>query len=124
MLNLALKLWFRRERPPELHRLIEEGGFSFPSGHSAFAGVFFGMLALLIARGTPERPAWFRVVGVLACLVLAVLVAASRVWVGVHYPSDVIGGLLVGAGWAVAAWLVRTGWAHWRFRRAAAHRAA
>src|SRR4051812_23420891 len=75
LLNRMLKLWFQRQRPPDIHWLIEERGFSFPSGHSAFAGVFFGMLAILIARGAPDRPAWFRVVGVVVCLVLAVLVA-------------------------------------------------
>jgi undecaprenyl-diphosphatase len=117
LLNRTLKLWFQRQRPPDIHWLIEEKGFSFPSGHSAFAGVFFGMLAILLARGSPDRPPWFRVVGVLACLVLAVLVAASRVWLGVHYPTDVIGGLLLGAGWAIAAWLVRSGWARWRHTR-------
>jgi undecaprenyl-diphosphatase len=119
LLNRMLKLRFQRQRPPDLHWLIEERGFSFPSGHSAFAGVFFGMLAILIARASPHRPAWLRGVGVLACLVLAVLVAASRVWLGVHYPTDVIGGLLLGSGWAIAAWLIRSGWARWRHRRIA-----
>jgi undecaprenyl-diphosphatase len=117
LLNRMLKLRFQRQRPPDLHWLIEERGFSFPSGHSAFAGVFFGMLAILIVRASPQRPAWFRVVGVLTCLVLAVLVAASRVWLGVHYPTDVIGGLLLGAGWAIAAWLIRSGWGRWRHTR-------
>jgi membrane-associated phospholipid phosphatase len=116
LLNVLLKLWFERPRPPEVLRRIAVEGFSFPSGHAAFAGVFFGLLALLIARPTPRRPAWLRAAGVLLCLVLAVLIAASRVWLHAHYPTDVIGGLLVGAGWAIAAWLVRSGWARWRLR--------
>ena len=118
LLNGTLKLQFRRPRPPDLHRLIEVDGFSFPSGHAAFAGVAFAMLAILIARRTPRRPAWVRVAGVLLCLVLAVLIAASRVWLHAHYPTDVIGGLLLGSGWALAAWLVRSGWARWRLHRA------
>jgi membrane-associated phospholipid phosphatase len=116
LLNVLLKLHFNRERPPVEYWLIAATGRSFPSGHAVFAGVFFGMLALLIARGAPGRSAWLRTLGVLTCFTLALLVAASRVWLGVHYPTDVIGGLLLGLGWVIAAWLVRSNWARWRYR--------
>jgi undecaprenyl-diphosphatase len=117
LLNVVLKLVFRRDRPPNVDWLIHEKGFSFPSGHAVFAGVFFGMLALLIARPAAGRPWWLRVGGAASCLAMSVLVAASRVWLGVHYPTDVIGGLTLGWGWALAAWLIRSGWARWRLHR-------
>jgi undecaprenyl-diphosphatase len=117
LLNILLKLHFNRERPPVKNWLIAATGLSFPSGHAVFAGVFFGMLALFLARSSPGRPVWIRVLGVLACVTMAALVAASRVWLGVHYPTDVIGGLLLGVGWVIAAWLVRSNWARWRFHR-------
>jgi undecaprenyl-diphosphatase len=114
IMNALLKLLIRRERPPDDFWLIQETGLSFPSGHAVFAGVFFGMLAALIARPHFGRPAWLRVLGVIACIVMACLVAVSRVWLGVHYPTDVLGGLLLGFGWVISAWLVRVTWARWR----------
>jgi undecaprenyl-diphosphatase len=119
LMNILLKLYFNRARPPNEYWLIEETGLSFPSGHAVFAGVFFGMLALLIARPAVGKPLWLRIFGTLACVMMALIIAASRVWVGVHYPTDVIGGLLVGWGWVLAAWLVRSSHARWRFHRGA-----
>jgi undecaprenyl-diphosphatase len=104
-LNALLKLAFRRERPPLDGRLVAVGeqSFSFPSGHAAFAGVFFGLLGLILYRYA-GRGRW---PGVALCALGAIAVAGSRVWLGVHYLSDVVGGLAVGLSWAVAAWAVR-----------------
>jgi undecaprenyl-diphosphatase len=104
-LNALLKLVFQRERPPLDGRLVTVGArsFSFPSGHAAFAGVFFGLLGLILFRYAGR----WRWAGALACALGALAIAGSRVWLGVHYVSDVVGGLAVGFGWAVAAWAVR-----------------
>ena len=117
-LNNLLKIWIERARPPENLRalVLETRTFSFPSNHATFAAVFFGYLAFLLARTLPKRPPIVRRLAVAACVVLALAVAASRVWLGVHYPSDVIGGLLLGAGWVGISALIRSGWARWRRR--------
>lgn len=99
----GLKLLFRRDRPPPGNRLVFEDSFSFPSGHSVFAAVFFLMLAVLLVRHIPPRRAWARAGVFAACLSLALTVGLSRVWLGVHYPTDVLGGLLLGFGWV---WVV------------------
>jgi len=115
-LNRWLKTLFRRERPPLLHRLVTESSYSFPSGHSVFASVFFATLALVLVELIPRPRPWLRGLAALLCLTAAVLVAASRVWLGVHYPTDVIGGFLLGVGWVGSVWLIRLAWRQWRGR--------
>jgi undecaprenyl-diphosphatase len=102
--NDLLKSMYQRARPTELEGVLGVQAFSFPSGHAMAAGAVFGILALVAWR---ELPASFRwpVVGV--CVALAVGVALSRVYLGVHYPSDVLAGLLAGALWAD---LIVLGW--------------
>jgi len=96
-------LWVRvikplvgRERP--LDGLVQETGFSFPSGHSAGTAAVFGMLAWLAVRRLPaqQRP-W----AVALAAVLAVGTGVSRVLLSVHYASDVLAGLLLGLAWVV-----------------------
>ncbi len=99
-----LKGAFGRERPDFLPHLVEATSPSFPSGHSASAAAVFLTLAAFIAHET--RSASVRVYVFLVAIILALAVAFSRVFVGVHYPTDVIGGLGVGAAWAAFIWLV------------------
>lgn len=115
-LSILLKLAYQRERPPLVNRLVSESTYSFPSGHSVFAAVFFVMLAFVLARMIPASRVWQRVIAVLLCVLFALVVAASRVWLGVHYPTDVLGGLLLGFSWALTVWLIRNGWDYWRLR--------
>ncbi len=119
-LNRQLKMFFRRERPPLLGRLVEESSYSFPSGHSVFAAVFFAALALVLVDLIPRSRPWLRALAALLCLTAAVLISASRVWLGVHYSTDVIGGFLLGVGWVGSIWLIRAAWRHWRGRPASA----
>ena len=116
LLSILFKLVFQRDRPPLVNRLVAETTYSFPSGHSVFAAVFFTMLAALLARVLPASRPWLRLLAACLCLGLAGVIGVSRVWLGVHYPTDVAGGLLLGVGWVFAVWMIRIGWSHWHDR--------
>jgi undecaprenyl-diphosphatase len=116
-LNLLLKAHFQRQRPPIDFRLVEEDSFSFPSGHSVYSAIFCAMLAILLAREIPASRAWLRIAVVTALATLAGLVGISRIWLGVHYPTDVVGGLLLGVGWVIIAYLLRYGGSRWIARK-------
>ena len=97
LLNLGLKEWVARPRPDAVLALVEETGYAFPSSHTVVATAFYGALIYLLGQwdAFPNRPALRRAIqGALALLILAV--GASRVYVGAHWPSDVIGGFLFG----------------------------
>ncbi len=89
LLNLALKQVFAAPRPDLLPHLDIVHGYSFPSGHAAGNMIFFGALAML---------AGWRSAYVGAGLAIA-LIGTSRVWLGVHWPSDVLAGWIEGLGW-------------------------
>jgi undecaprenyl-diphosphatase len=98
------KRLFERVRPESVPHLADETSLSFPSGHatySALAGITFCVL-LFRAVGWPPARAYIAVVAVFVVL----LVGFSRVWLGVHYPSDVLAGWCLGIAWASASWLV------------------
>ena len=101
--NLMLKELAARPRPEAALALVEESGYAFPSGHAVFAVAFFGAIICLLSErdALAGRPALRRAVqGALSLLILAV--GASRVWLGVHWPSDVIAGFLFGALYVAA----------------------
>jgi membrane-associated phospholipid phosphatase len=95
--NDGLKAIYQRARPTELEGVLGVQSFSFPSGHAMAAGAIFGILALVAWRELRGQARW-AVVGV--CVGLALGVAFSRVYLGVHYPTDVLAGLLAGVLWA------------------------
>jgi undecaprenyl-diphosphatase len=93
----TIKEIFKRQRPlePLLHAVP---GFSFPSGHSFSSFTFFGLLVYIIADSkTISLP--IKILGSFLCLLLAATIAISRVYLKVHYPSDVIGGFLLCVLW-------------------------
>jgi undecaprenyl-diphosphatase len=94
----ALKSLLARPRPLE-GRLVEAGGFSYPSGHAVSAAVLYVTLALVGSRHF--RGPDYRHMLVALAAVVTVVVAATRVYLGVHYPTDVASGTALGAGWAV-----------------------
>lgn len=99
-----LKSAFGRARPPVEFAEYAASGLSFPSGHSSMSAVVFLTLAMLLAR-THERLSE-RVFILSTGLLLAVLVGLSRVALGVHWATDVLGGWAFGAAWTTAWWLV------------------
>jgi undecaprenyl-diphosphatase len=96
-LNALLKNGFRRHRPDIIPHLDGAGWSSYPSGHAMLAPLVFGLGAFLLTRNSPPplRRAT-RTAAVLLCLAIG----WSRIYLGVHYLSDVIGALLAGTGWA------------------------
>lgn len=101
VVNSALKALIGRERPTIVPHLTEAAGNSFPSGHSFNSAVVFIAIALAFAAMSPRRSVRWTIVG--AAVGLTWLIAFSRVWLGVHFPSDVIAGWLGGASWAFLA---------------------
>ena len=104
LLSLLLKGFFSRPRPDIVPRLAEVYTSSFPSGHSMLSAVVYLTLGALLAR-LVERPA-LKVYVLTVAMLLALLVGFSRVYLGVHYPSDVLAGWSVGLSWAILCWLV------------------
>ncbi|MBA4355184.1 MAG: phosphatase PAP2 family protein [Novosphingobium sp.] len=101
ILNTLVKLAVGRPRPLIVPHLTEAGGQSFPSGHSFNSAVVYIAISLAFAAMSPRRGVRWTLVALAISLSLAV--AFSRVWLGVHFPSDVAAGWLGGAGWAFLA---------------------
>ena len=95
ILIVTFKNIYQRPRPEILH-LVEEKGFSFPSGHSLAVTIMVGTLIVILSQRIKDQ-LWKRIVQILLGLYL-VSVLISRVYLGVHYPSDVLASLCVGLG--------------------------
>lgn len=94
LLNLGLKQIFAAPRPDLLPHLDIVHSYSFPSGHSAGNMMLFGALALLADRAAAY----------VAAGIAIALIGVSRVWLGVHWPSDVLAGWIEGLGWLAFCW--------------------
>jgi len=90
-INQVLKHLFQRIRP-DLHRLIEISGYSFPSGHAMSAFAVYGALTFLLWSHLPTRIG--RSILIILCSLFIIMIGISRIYLGVHYPSDIIGGYL------------------------------
>ncbi len=100
LLDLGLKLFFQRERPLFRDPFIDESTKSFPSGHSMGSLIGYGLLAYVLVLALP-RP-WMRIGAVCGLTVLVLSIGFSRIYLGAHYCSDVLGGYAVGGMWLAA----------------------
>ena len=98
ILNQLLKRILQRPRPTE-YRIIEESGYSFPSGHSMISMAFYGYLIYLIYKYVENKNVKWILISLLSVLIC--LIGISRIYLGVHYTSDVLGGFLISISYLV-----------------------
>jgi undecaprenyl-diphosphatase len=98
ILNGVLKLYFDRPRPSVFIWQAPVTSSSFPSGHAMSATVCYGTVAYLVAR--LQKHHWSRVLTLTGAVILILAVCTTRLYLGVHYPSDVLAGIVVGLAWA------------------------
>jgi undecaprenyl-diphosphatase len=104
ILSQGLKQLFGRPRPEVVPHLVVVESLSFPSGHSMAAAVIYLTLGALLARFAARRRVRIYVIGV--SFALTFLIGITRVYLGVHYPTDVLAGWAAGLAWALVCWLV------------------
>lgn len=107
LLSSFLKASFERPRPAVISHLAAVSSASFPSGHAMLSAIIYLMLGVLIARVQATRA--LRIYPIVVAIVLAAFIGVSRLYLGVHWPSDVLAGWMVGVGWALACYAV-AGW--------------
>lgn len=103
-ISQSLKAAFERVRPPDVYRSVEVLNESFPSGHALLSAVVYLTLGAMLARSTSRRRIRGYVMG--AAIVLTLLVGFTRIYLGTHWTSDVLGGWVAGAAWATACWML------------------
>jgi undecaprenyl-diphosphatase len=104
VLSNLLKLEVDRPRPDLVSHLVNETSLSFPSGHAMLSAVTYLTLGSLAARFLPGRTT--KVFVLCLAVLITLLVGTSRVYLGVHWPSDVLAGWCAGFAWAMLCWLV------------------
>jgi undecaprenyl-diphosphatase len=98
LLNNVLKLFFDRARPSVFEWQTHAASSSFPSGHAMSATVVYGTVAYLLAR--LQKHGWARAITLSFAVVMVALICLTRLYLGVHYPSDVLGGIIIGLAWS------------------------
>jgi undecaprenyl-diphosphatase len=102
LLSFGLKELIGRERPPLIFHLVYVNSLSFPSGHSMMSAVVYLTQASLISQIQKKKS--IRVYIITIALILTLLIGISRVYLGVHYPTDVLAGWSIGIAWAFLCW--------------------
>lgn len=104
VVSTTLKFAFGRERPETAAGMIKVFTSSFPSGHSMLSAIVYLVLGAMLAR---MEPRWtIKLYFIALAVILTVLVGVSRVYLGVHYPTDVLAGWMAGLAWAGLWWLI------------------
>lgn len=105
-LNDLLKLVFARPRPDLVYQAARVFTSSFPSGHAELSAIAYLTIAALLAQTQSSFKIGFYFIAVAA--LLTILIGVSRIYLGVHYPSDVLGGWCIGVAWALGCWAMLT----------------
>jgi undecaprenyl-diphosphatase len=108
--NSLLKIQFARPRPDLFVPAAEVFTASFPSGHAALSAITYLTMAALLARMTASRRLRYYLMAVAATLTC--LIGVSRIYLGVHYPTDILAGWCIGSAWALLCWAVLTRFLH------------
>ena len=103
--EVTMKWLIHRPRPLEVYANTLPNSFSFPSGHTIYGATFYLAMAMIV---TPNLKSSSRIVVWFAAIVIALLIGASRIFLGVHYFSDVVGGYLVAGFWLTQPWSFST----------------
>lgn len=103
MLSEGLKAVFDRLRPPELYQAVDTLNASFPSGHALLATTFYLSLGVMLTRAFPRRHLKAYAMG--SAILISLLIGLTRIYLGAHWASDVLGGWSVGAAFAMVLWL-------------------
>nr|WP_307233109.1 phosphatase PAP2 family protein [Pararhizobium capsulatum] len=103
-ISTLLKLGIARPRPEIVPHLVDVHDLSFPSGHAMLSAVTYLTLGALLSRLQLRRSA--RIYIICIAVLLTLLIGMSRVYLGVHYPTDVLGGWCAGTVWATLCWIV------------------
>ena len=110
-----LKIALARARPDQWTAIVRESTYSFPSGHTVMATVFFGGLAAIVFHLTKRIGP--RIAAVIVAAGLIVAVAVSRVYLGAHWATDTFGGMLTGGVWVVAFAATTESWERSRAKK-------
>lgn len=117
LLSSLLKLGFARPRPDVVPHITEVQTLSFPSGHAMMGAVVWLALGAMLAQAHPGLR--LKLYFLSLAVVMTVLIGLTRIYLGVHYPTDVLAGWASGAAWASLWWGGVAWWRHRRARRAA-----
>lgn len=104
VLNNLLKFVFARPRPDFVIHAARVFTTSFPSGHATVSAIAYLTIGALLARTEPSFAISFYFMSL--AVVLTVLIGVSRIYLGVHYPTDILGGWCIGAAWAMGCWVL------------------
>ena len=117
LLNTLLKHFFARQRPVYDGRLVDLSTFAFPSGHTMGATLFYTFLAAVVAHGLSSRGA--RALAFACAAAIVVLIGATRIYLGAHFFTDVIGAIVAGLAWLAFCWTAVETLRKWRRRQRA-----
>ncbi len=103
LLSSALKQWLHRPRPELVPHLARVSSLSFPSGHAMVSSAVYLTLAIMLGEAQPALRRYF----IALAVALVVLIGCTRVYLGVHWPSDVLAGWAFGSAWALAVYAAK-----------------